>query len=114
MPQPLQDLAVDADIAELVDDEREPLALGVLEQMADQRRLAGAEEAGDDGAGNAGERSGHEMSLSGSRGGMRATRPRLRESGRPRQGISPSVELAKSFAPAIRSGPLSVERSPKT
>ncbi len=110
----LQDLAVDADIAELVDDDGEPLALGVLEQVADQRRLAGAEEAGDDGAGNAGEGSGHAISLRRSRGGMRATRPRLSESGRPRQGIRPSVEVAKSFAPAMRSGPLSVVRSPKT
>ena len=63
-PQLLQDLAVDADIAELVDDQRQAFALGVLEEMADQRRLAGAEEAGDDGAGNAGERSGHAISLS--------------------------------------------------
>ena len=38
---------------------------------------------------------------------MRATRPRLRLSGRPRQGRRPSVEVAKSFAPVTRSGPLS-------
>ena len=50
----LQDLAVDADVAELVDDDGEPPAAGVFQEVADQRRLAGAEEAGDDGAGNAG------------------------------------------------------------
>ena len=53
----LQDLAVDADIAELVDDHGEAAAVGILQHVADQRRLAGAEEAGDDGAGNLGERS---------------------------------------------------------
>ena len=45
----LHDFAIDADIAELVDDEREPPALGIREEVADERRLAGAEEAGDDG-----------------------------------------------------------------
>ncbi len=59
----LQDFAVDADVAEFVDDDGETLALGVFEDMADQRRLAGAEEAGDDGAGNAGQGSGHAISL---------------------------------------------------
>ena len=48
----LQDLAVDADIAELVDDQRDAPALGILQQVADQRGLAGAEEAGDDGGGD--------------------------------------------------------------
>ena len=51
----LQDLAVDADIAELVDDHGEPPAAGILQHMAHQRRLAGAEEAGDDRAGNLGD-----------------------------------------------------------
>ena len=49
-----EDLAVDADVAELVDDEGEAAAVGVLQEVADQRRLAGAEKAGDDGAGNLG------------------------------------------------------------
>ena len=40
---------VDAEIAELVDDERDALAFGVAEHVADQRRLAGAEEARNDG-----------------------------------------------------------------
>ena len=48
-----QDLAVDTDIAKLVDDDREPAPVGVLEHVADQRRLARAEKAGDDGAGDA-------------------------------------------------------------
>ncbi len=48
-----ENLAVDADIAELVHDDGKPPPVGVLEHMTDQRRLAGAEEAGDDGAGDA-------------------------------------------------------------
>ncbi len=44
-----EDFAVDADIAELVDDKGDPPPLGVLQEMADQGRLAGAEKAGDDG-----------------------------------------------------------------
>ena len=51
-----QRLAVDADAAELIDDDGEPQPVGVLQQMADQRRFPGAEEAGDDGGGDAGER----------------------------------------------------------
>ncbi len=51
----LEDFAVDADIAEFVDDHGEAAALRVGEHVADQRRLAGAEKAGDDGAGNAAE-----------------------------------------------------------
>ena len=47
-----QDVAIDAEIAELVDDQRDALALGLGEHVADQRGLAGAEEAGDDGGGN--------------------------------------------------------------
>ncbi len=53
-----EDFAVDADVAELVDDDGEAAALRVGEHVADQRRLAGAEKAGDDGAGNARERAG--------------------------------------------------------
>ncbi len=48
----LQEVAVDAEVAELVDDERDAPAAGVLEEVADQRRLAGPEEAGDDGGGD--------------------------------------------------------------
>ena len=54
----LQEIAVDADVAEFVDDEREPPPAGVRQQMADQRRLAGAEKAGDDGDGRLGEHAG--------------------------------------------------------
>ena len=49
----LQDLAVDADVAELVDDHRKLAALRMRDEMPDERGLAGAEKAGDDGAGNA-------------------------------------------------------------
>ena len=48
----LDEGAVEADIAELVDEHGEPAAAGILQQVAHQRRLARAEEAGDDGAGN--------------------------------------------------------------
>ena len=51
-----EDFAVDADVAEFVDDDGQPPALRVGEDVADQRRFAGAEKAGDDGAGNARER----------------------------------------------------------
>src|SRR5690606_8004756 len=54
-------LAVDAEVAELVDDEGEPAAAGILAHVPDQAGLAGPEEAGDDGRGN----------LGGSGGGLR-------------------------------------------
>jgi hypothetical protein len=44
-----QNVAVDADVAEFVDDERKASVAGVFQQITDQRRLAGAEKAGDDG-----------------------------------------------------------------
>ena len=47
-PAASQDFAIDADVAELVDDERDAAALGVLQHVADQRGLAGSEKAGDD------------------------------------------------------------------
>ncbi len=47
-----QHVAVDAERAELVDDDGDAPAAGIGEDMAHQRRLAGAEEAGDDGAGD--------------------------------------------------------------
>jgi len=55
----LEQLAVDADVAELVDDHREPAARHIGEHVADERGLAGAEEAGDDGAGHARKRCAH-------------------------------------------------------
>ena len=51
-----ENFAVDADIAELVDDDGEAAALRIGEHVANERGLAGAEKAGDDGAGNARER----------------------------------------------------------
>src|ERR1700734_423839 len=54
-----EDLAINADIAELVDDDGEPSAGRVGDDMANERGLAGAEKAGDDGAGNARERRVH-------------------------------------------------------
>ena len=80
-----QDFAVDADVAEFVDDQREAPAARVLQQVADHRRLAGAEEAGDDGGGDFRE-GGH---AAGSIGGRRATTPFFSAAGRSRQGMSP-------------------------
>ena len=55
----LEEFAVDPDIAELVDDDGELLALRIGEHMADEGGLAGAQKAGDDRAGHALERSIH-------------------------------------------------------
>ena len=52
----LQDLAIDADVAELVDDDREPASARIGQHMANERRLAGAQEASDDSARNARQR----------------------------------------------------------
>ena len=48
----LEDFAIDAKVAELVDDERDPPSGGVLEHVADQRGLPCAEETGDDRCGD--------------------------------------------------------------
>ena len=118
MPQDLQDLAVDADVAELVDDHGEPAPVGILQHVADQRRLAGAEEAGDDGAGDfhqcfRGKR--HDASaFTGCasvsifavwklRGGTRAITPLRKVCGRSRQGTMPFSEAAKARAAAATS-----------
>src|SRR5690606_16332393 len=108
-----KDFTVDANVAEFVDDDGKPLAARVLDEVSDQRRLAGAEKPGDNSAGNAFERV-HWSSLKKSMVGMRAIRPRLSDSGRARYGMKPSVERAKRSAPATRSSPLSSERPPKT
>ncbi|MNV69389.1 hypothetical protein D3C71_1622960 [compost metagenome] len=47
-----QDVAIDAQFAELVDDHRDAAAVRVLQDMAQQRGLAAAQKAGDDGGGN--------------------------------------------------------------
>ena len=49
MPQPSRIAPVDAELAELVDQQRQPPATAVLQQMADQAGLSGTEKAGDDG-----------------------------------------------------------------
>ena len=50
----LQNIAVDADVAEFVDDHGEAASAGVFKHVTNERRLAGAEEARDDRAGNFG------------------------------------------------------------
>ena len=47
-----QDFSINADIAELIDHERKATVARVLDHMPDQRCLAGAKKAGDDGRGN--------------------------------------------------------------
>ena len=44
----LQDVAVDADVAEFVDDHREAPSVGIFEDVADQRGLSRTEKPGDD------------------------------------------------------------------
>src|SRR6185436_6283035 len=110
----LENLAIDADITELVDNDGKPPPVGIGEHVADQSRLARAEKAGDDGAGNAGKR---RQSLSSTKvsGGTRAISPRFRTSGRPHQGIRPSSARASSRAPSMSaSASLSASRPPKT
>src|SRR3569623_164597 len=48
----LDDLAIDAELAELVDDERDPPPARNAQQVLDQAGLPGAEEAGHDRRGN--------------------------------------------------------------
>ncbi len=110
----LEDFAIDANVAELVDDHRKPAALRVGNHVADQRRFAGAEESGDDGAGDARKRSGHSSTSSKPMGGTRATRPRLRGVGRPRHGRIPSAARASMRAPSIRASALVASSPPKT
>src|SRR5262249_39932407 len=113
----LQDLAVDADVAELVDDDREAAAPRVLQHVADERRLAGAEEAGDDAAGDFGD-AGHAVSWVGCTkpsGGMRAITPLRNGCGRSAQGTMPFSERWKATAAAMTSAIWSAgSRSPIT
>ena len=110
----LEDFAVDADIAEFVDDHRKPPSAGIGEHVADQRRLAGAEKAGHHRAGHARKRDGHSGSSSKSSGGTRATMPRLSDFGRPCQGNKPSGSFASMRAATTRSAPPSSASPLKT
>ena len=92
----LQDIAVDADVAEFVDDQREPAAAGMSEDMADQRRLAGTEKAGDDRDGDFGEHRNYPST--GVSGGVREITPLRNGIGRSRQGTIPSWVRAKRRA----------------
>ena len=89
-----EQVAVDSDIAELVDDQRQPPSAGMAKDVADQRRLARAEKAGDDGDGGLGQ---HRESYRRRReraAACAATTPLRKVSGRSRQGTIPSVEAA--------------------
>ena len=50
----LQDVAIDAQLAKLVDDDGDAATIGVVQNVAQQGGLAAAEKAGDDGGGNFG------------------------------------------------------------
>src|SRR5262249_55967774 len=114
VPAAFQDLAVDADIAELVDDNGKPSPIGIGENVSDQRGLARTEKAGDDGAGDAGKRD-HSSSSTKSSGGTRAIRPRFRTWGRPRRGLMASPAPASRRAPSMSAGaPLSASSPPNT
>ena len=89
----LQQFAVDADVAEFVDDQREPPSARMAEEMADQCGLACAEEAGDDGDGGLGEHFRTYRGREGS-GGVRDTTPLRKGRGRSRQGTRPSGAAA--------------------
>src|SRR4029077_8593709 len=91
----LQHLAVDADAAELIDDDGEPLAPRRLEQMAEKRGFARAEEAGDDGRRDAGSVGHSAASLAGLKvAGKRAITLVCREAGRPEGSTTPVFALA--------------------
>ncbi len=109
-----ENFAIDADVAEFVDDDGEAAALRIGEHVADQRRLAGAEKAGDDGAGHARQRSAHKSTSLKSSGGTRAIKPRLRISGRPRHGKMPSPARARSRAPSTSAPASRSSRPPNT
>ncbi len=84
-----EDFAVDPDVAEFVDDQRDAASAGVLQQVADHGGLAGAEKAGDDRRGDFFQA--HACgSVSRARGGRRATTPFFSAVGRSFQGINPS------------------------
>ena len=85
-----QGLAVDAERAEFVDDDRDAPSAGVLQHVAHQRGLSRAEEAGDDGGGDFRDRCAHAANSS---GGTRAITTLARVAGR-RDGITVPVAEA--------------------
>src|SRR5262249_62138170 len=86
----LENFAVDADVAELVHDHGQSPPVRMGQDVADQRRLPGAEETGYDGARHARGRSAHSTS-SKLTGGTRAMSPRLSGCGLPPPGLIPSI-----------------------
>ena len=107
------EVAVEADITELVDDDGDPPPAGMRQHMAHERRLSGTEEAGDDGDGNLWHRLEHDQAFGSGSGGMRETALRLMASGRLPQGTSPTGEAAWSAAMASTSSTCAGSRSLK-
>ena len=90
-----QHLTIDADAAELIDDDGEPLAPRRLEQMAEKRGFSCAEKAGDDGRGDAGSVGHSAASLAGSKvAGKRAITLVCKDAGRPEGSTTPVFALA--------------------
>ena len=112
----LQDVAVNAHGAKLVHQDRQPLALRVLHQVADQRGLARPKKAGDHGHGDFGQigRCGIHSAASsrGFCGGMRAMLCLRKTVGRSRHGTIPSRLAAYFPAPSRMAGTSSSERRP--
>jgi hypothetical protein len=109
----LENFAVDADVAELVDDHGQSPPVRMGQDVPDQRRLPGPEETGHDGARHARGRSAHSSS-SKLTGGTRAMSPRLSGCGLPRHGMMPSVAHARRRAPSTSAGPQATSRPPNT
>src|SRR5690606_37278660 len=98
-----EDFLVDAEFAELVDDQRDALALRVRQQVAHQRGLTGAEEAGDDGNGDL---LGHAWAPLRAKAGIRAKRSLSQPSSGPAssQNTAPAARLAEAKAVARCAG----------
>src|SRR5262245_5160773 len=95
----LQHFAVDADAAELIDDDGEPLAPRRLKQVTEKRSFPRAEEAGDDGCGDAGSVGHSAASLVGSKAaGKRAMTLVCKDAGRPEGSTTPVFALAYAAA----------------
>ena len=91
---PFENLSVDADVAELVDDDGKAAPFCALEHVAHEGRLARTEEASHDRAGNFDD-AGHATSGSGltnPKGGILETTPLRNASGRSLHGTMPLLE----------------------
>src|SRR5690606_10267724 len=106
--------AVDPDIAELIDDHRQPTPGCVLQYVPHERRLARAEKSRDDTAGHLFQ-SLHALSCScmtNPSGGMRAMTPLRNDAGRSFHGTMPFSERPYDKAASTISSTCSISSSP--